>query len=387
MEYSCISADCHIDLSWLPYDLFTSNASAAMKDRMPHVVQEAEGPRWITREGPLGFANGKGGTGAMAIGRKYVAGAEHRPDRMAAAGLFSDGLEGVFRPTTPELRIRDQDPDGIQAEVLYGLLGVGHKMTDREASVELYHIYNEWLADLCAFDRRRFVGLASIPSHSVEAAVAEARHAARLGLGGLDFSPYWGMKPLWHMDWEPRWQVAAEAGLAVHFHTIGAQKIPVPDDTPEASRRANQGLAAGRLPDVRGHLSGSRHPFGRAGAPSGPAHSAGRERHRLDTVRAGPHGLGVRGALQGTHSAEDEAQRILAAAMPRHLPGRCAGTEAAGCAGRGKRHVGFRPDYTHADGVWPDSQEYIRRQFSHLPAGVKRRITCENVGRFYGLIK
>ena len=38
MRYHRISADCHIDLPWLPADLFTSNASAALKDRMPYVA-------------------------------------------------------------------------------------------------------------------------------------------------------------------------------------------------------------------------------------------------------------------------------------------------------------------------------------------------------------
>jgi hypothetical protein len=30
MRYLRISADCHIDMPWLPNDLFTANASAAM---------------------------------------------------------------------------------------------------------------------------------------------------------------------------------------------------------------------------------------------------------------------------------------------------------------------------------------------------------------------
>ena len=38
------------------------------------------------------------------------------------------------------------------------------------------------------------------------------------------------------------------------------------------------------------------------------------------------------------------------------------------------------------DGVFPDSQEYIRRQFGHLPSATQRKITCENVGKFYGLM-
>ena len=32
-----ISGDCHVDIPWLPEDLFTSNAPAHLKDRMPYV--------------------------------------------------------------------------------------------------------------------------------------------------------------------------------------------------------------------------------------------------------------------------------------------------------------------------------------------------------------
>lgn len=35
-----ISADCHIDLPWIPPDLFTANSSAALKDRMPVAGQK-----------------------------------------------------------------------------------------------------------------------------------------------------------------------------------------------------------------------------------------------------------------------------------------------------------------------------------------------------------
>ena len=35
MKYDVISADGHVDLIWLPPDLFTKNAAAALKERMP----------------------------------------------------------------------------------------------------------------------------------------------------------------------------------------------------------------------------------------------------------------------------------------------------------------------------------------------------------------
>jgi len=43
-------------------------------------------------------------------------------------------------------------------------------------------------------------------------------------------------------------------------------------------------------------------------------------------------------------------------------------------------------DYPHGDGVWPESSKYIEEQFGHLPAEYTRKITCENAGRFYGLM-
>ncbi len=43
-------------------------------------------------------------------------------------------------------------------------------------------------------------------------------------------------------------------------------------------------------------------------------------------------------------------------------------------------------DYPHTDGVWPESSKYITEQFSHVSAERVRKITCENAGKFYGLM-
>ena len=126
MLYTRISADCHIDLCWLPPDLFTSNCSAAMKDRMPYVTDSPKGPRWVTKNGAnLGLMNGMG-----SAGREYVPGKIHRSDRMAATGLYEDGKRGIRRLTDPELRLKDQERDGVQAEVLYGILGATRRLND-----------------------------------------------------------------------------------------------------------------------------------------------------------------------------------------------------------------------------------------------------------------
>src|SRR5271154_5674562 len=93
MKYDVISADCHVDLIWLPPDLFTANAPAAHKDRMPYVTDGPRGKEWVTKNGAsFGLMNGMG-----SAGRQYVPGAIHRSDRMASTGLYADGQKGIRR--------------------------------------------------------------------------------------------------------------------------------------------------------------------------------------------------------------------------------------------------------------------------------------------------
>jgi hypothetical protein len=52
----------------------------------------------------------------------------------------------------------------------------------------------------------------------------------------------------------------------------------------------------------------------------------------------------------------------------------------------GVETIMWASDYPHTDGVWPESSKYIAEQFGHLPPDVVRKITCENAGKFYGLM-
>src|SRR5205085_4442565 len=140
---------------WLPPDLFTKNASAALKDRMPKVVDGPKGPQWVSAKGAnFGLVNGMG-----SAGREYVPGVIHRSDRMASTGLYDDGKKGIRRLTDVEHRLKDQDRDGVQAEILYGILGATSRLNDPEAAVEVIRVYNEWLAGFCESHPDRFIGL------------------------------------------------------------------------------------------------------------------------------------------------------------------------------------------------------------------------------------
>src|SRR6476619_2054552 len=88
-----VSADDHIDLRWLPRDLWTERLPAALKDRAPHIEDTDTGSAWV--------CDGKrwSGWGRFA----YTDGTK---GAIEASGQFEDG---VLRPTTPHLRLEDMD--------------------------------------------------------------------------------------------------------------------------------------------------------------------------------------------------------------------------------------------------------------------------------------
>src|SRR5262247_3044733 len=132
MQYRRISADCHLDLPWLPPELFVLEAKRELKDRMPYVEDGPDGPRWITKAGvEMGLV---GGTGS--VGGKFIPGQNYRVDKMAETGLYEDGRKGVRRPGDPEQRIKDMDRYGVDAEIIFGILGGAWRVREQEDANE-----------------------------------------------------------------------------------------------------------------------------------------------------------------------------------------------------------------------------------------------------------
>ena len=45
MQYRRISADCHLDMPWMPPDLFTAEARRELKERMPYIADNPQKPQ------------------------------------------------------------------------------------------------------------------------------------------------------------------------------------------------------------------------------------------------------------------------------------------------------------------------------------------------------
>ena len=378
MNYDVISADCHIDLPWLPEDLFASQARADLKDRMPYVAQTEKGRYWVSRNGAqFGLQNGMG-----SAGRRYVPGQIHRSDRMAEQGLYSDGEQGIRRLTEPDLRLKDQDLDGVQGEVLYGILGAAMRLGDNDAGDEMMRIYNAWLADFCATHPDRFAGLATLPSHDVEAAVQEAKRVAKRGvLRGIEVANNHDMAPLFDPSWEPLWDVAEEAGLPVHYHTIGPRMDYDFDTMAPMQRR--QAFAV--------HITSFQLAMSKIIMET--IYGGVLEAHPGLKLVIGESGIGwIPYILEHMDLEwEDQFKDLTLTMKPSaYWHRQCYATYQSDPIGirlldiLGEDNVMWGSDFPHPDGVWPDSQSFIARELASVPEATRRKIVCGNAAKLYG---
>ena len=377
MKYDFISADCHVDLIWLPPDLFTANARADLKDRMPYVIDTRKGKMWVAKNGAkFGLMNGMG-----SAGREYVPGQIHRSDRMASTGLYDDGRKGIRRLTDPELRLKDQERDGVQGEVLYGILGASMRLKDDEAATEMLRIYNQWLAGFCRAHPARYAGLASIPSHNIDDAVAEVKRVAKEGaLRGLDIANRPDIEPFWDPCWEPLWAIAEEAKLPVHLHTIGSALPDLSKLAPKVARAA----FATMISSFQMYMAVPLMAIIFGGVL---------EHHRGLKMVIGESGIGWLPYILDHMDLEWEDQFAdldLKMKPSEYWRRQCYATYQSDRIGIkmldeiGEDNIMWGSDFPHPDGIWPDSQEYIARELGHLPSATRHKIVCGNAARLYG---
>jgi predicted TIM-barrel fold metal-dependent hydrolase len=129
------------------------------------------------------------------------------------------------------------DREGVAAEVLFpdaDVLGTGRLASspfgsglgsgadaDPEAVRAGARAHNRWLADFCATNPSRRIGVAVVPvTAGIDEAVAEVHAAAERGLRGVMIPTRWFDAPAYlDLGYDPVWAACAEAGLVVHTHS------------------------------------------------------------------------------------------------------------------------------------------------------------------------
>jgi predicted TIM-barrel fold metal-dependent hydrolase len=143
-----------------------------------------------------------------------------REIRKTRVGMFDDYLDpdGTFVDAAGQLRAMDRE--GIDRAVLFPTIALAPVRTDDPAAaLAIRRAFNDWLYAFCAHDPTRLKMNAMIPTHDIAAAVEEIRRVkSDMGAVSIHLDPRRDGTAFDDPLYEPIWDAAETAGLAVDFH-------------------------------------------------------------------------------------------------------------------------------------------------------------------------
>jgi uncharacterized protein len=377
-----ISGDNHIDLTYCPPDLWSSQAPAKWKLLVPRVEELEDGCHWFVDAIDRGMWNGVG-PGFL----PYTKGVFAHIDEMKDVGFEWSYQRGARpRPTTPELRLADLDRDGIDKEIIYGCLMINDLIADGAQRAWANSIYNTWAADFArASDPNRVFPLAIIPNNDPKDAAAEVRRCATLGLRGGDLAFKRMSLPLYHKDWYALWEAAAECNFPISFHSTGFKGLRTPD-TPQMEkeymvqwRLVRSALFQLDTMEVLVSLIASgaceQYPnfkfvLGESGVTWLPYVFDRLDTEYEDRARALGFKLKPSDYFRRQGYVTYQQDQYLEPIVPLI----------------GEDNIIWGADYPHPDCLWPNSHTILGKNLAGFSDKVRRKITHDNVARLYNLV-
>jgi predicted TIM-barrel fold metal-dependent hydrolase len=288
---------------------------------------------------------------------------------------FDEVRSGAWDPIE---RIKDQDIDSIDAEVLY----FGGPLTtakDRGLRLNSYRGYNRWLADFCSYAPDRLLGMAAIPVETPELATAEIQAAAGMGLRGVYVALFPPEGSYADAEWDLMFRTLVDLNLPFCLHVGGRRGVMPRYGTdmfmsdlvvsklqmPEAISELIFGLVLQRYPELRvvsveaqigwisfvqyymDHLWQKHRYWVESKLTEEPSHYFHRQVYA--TFMEDPVGLRERG-----HVGVD---RIM-----------------------------WSNDYPHSETTWPNSKSLTDEWMGSFTEDDKAKILWENCARLYGCI-
>jgi uncharacterized protein len=289
------------------------------------------------------------------------------------------GYPGV-RPSAwdPELRIKDQERDGVSGEVLYPSLGMRlFQMEDGELRAACFGAYNDWLADYCAYDPRRLAGVAMVSLDDPLAGVEELRRAAKKGLRG---AMIWGAapaeRPYSDPSYDPFWAVAHDLGMPLSLHILterrgGSDFQSVMKGYPALHHAVERSLTeiifAGvleRFPNLRfvsveNDIGWIPHFLQRLD------HAFEKYRYLEKETISNPPSYYFRRQVAATFQ-DDRVGVVMRSFI-------------------GVKSLMWGSDFPHSDSTWPNSQAVLEEHTKNLTLEERNWICHDNVAELYGL--
>jgi len=170
----------------------------------------------------------------------------------------------------PSARVKEQDRDGVEAEVLFSSWSSQfYGLTDAPFQRACLRSYNFWLHDFCRYNPKRLIGVPLLSILDVDQSVKDMQEYAKMGFKGITLPS--GIQDGKYYDpaYEPIWTAAEDLNLLIVVHSGRIQgggsrrwfkKLGSADDWPNFFQHSKQTI----VKDLIGQLIFSgvfdRHP-------------------------------------------------------------------------------------------------------------------------------
>lgn len=281
----------------------------------------------------------------------------------------------------PELRVKDQDKEGVMGEVVFGPLFFDNS-PDPRIDLAISKAFNDWAAENFNQSRYkdRFAVSAALAVADIPAAVAEVERAAGLGFKCVNLPAQQPHLPYNRLDYDPLWSAIEDSGMVANFH-IGTGHRPQIERGP-GGPFINYVLGAqGDGPHVVSYLTAGgvceRHP-----------------RLKWAVVESGAAWLAwVLDSLDQIYHKHSMFERpwdhleMLPSEYFKRQGHACFMDDRIAVANRhftGVHTIMFGTDYPHPEGTWPHTQEVIGRIFAGVPDDETQAIVGGTAAELYG---
>lgn len=346
-DLTFISTDSHCTE---PIELYAERVDDAYRDRVPRIVTK-DGWRTLITEG--------------LDPRKLMTATE-------LEGAIVGGIDA-------DERIRDQERDGVVAEVIFPTFALQACFAPDDPALQLAlcRAYNDWAADAFG-DEQRLLAVGLVPMLDLDDAIGEATRLAEAGFRSLFLPARMPSRPYNDGTYDRFWALAEEIGLPLTFHSgtgyeprlvrgpggavinylMGAQL-----DGPMVLLSMAAGGALDRFPGLR-----------------------------VVTVETGAAWLGwIMTQADSIYEDHSRFAKPKLSMKPSELIRRqCAATFMYDPVAVNNRHITgietimWGNDYPHPEGTWPASQEIAAKQFAGVPDDEVRAIVGGTAAEIFG---
>jgi uncharacterized protein len=287
-------------------------------------------------------------------------------------------------------RIKDQDIDGVEAEVLYSQSTVGvdggplYAIGDHTARDACFQAYNDTLAEWIQAAPKRLIPVGVVPVADVEQGVAELDRLAKLGFRAATVPTYpdlLGLPHYWDERYQPLWRAFADHGIPLSLHTAVTKGLTFMQEAdPTPAKAIFQSLPPIHMAElVSSWILGGmlpRNPDLHLVLVESGIGWIAYYLERLDTMFR-RHNWAHRGVIQELPStywkrqfhATFEDDEVGLRTLDR----------------LGVDNVMWASDYPHPDSTWPESQKVVETDFKDLSPEDKEKIVWKNAAQLYRL--